>query len=158
MLVAGEIDALIYPEVPEAVRRGDPRVARIFPDPRAAEIDWFSRTGFFPIMHTVLIRRSIAEAHPWIPRELLTAFRQSKDRAFAAMADPRRVSLAWLSEAMDEQRRVLGQDPWSYDFESNRTALETVIRWSHEQGMIARRFPAEELFAASTVVDPPSYV
>jgi 4,5-dihydroxyphthalate decarboxylase len=158
MLVAGEIDALIYPEAPEAIRRGDPRVARLFPDPRAAEIDWFSRTGFFPIMHTVLVRRSVAEGDPWIPRELLTAFEASKRRAFAAMADPRRVSLAWFTEAMEEQRRVLGPDPWSYDFASNRAALETVIRWAHEQGMIARRFPAEELFAASTLAALPRYV
>ncbi len=158
MLLAGDVDALIYPEVPDAVRRGDPRVARLFPDPRSAEIDWFSRTGFFPIMHTVLIRRSIAEAHPWIPRELLTAFETSKRQAFAAMADPRRVSLAWFTEAMEEQRRVLGSDPWSYDFQLNRPALETVIRWSYEQGMISRPFPPEELFASSTLVDLPRYV
>jgi 4,5-dihydroxyphthalate decarboxylase len=158
MLVEGELDALIYPDMPDAVRRGDPRVARLFPDPRAAEIDWYGRTGFFPIMHTVLLRRSIAEAHPWIPRELLTAFEASKRRAFSAMADPRRVSLAWFSEAMEEQVRVLGPDPWSYGFEANRAALETVIRWSHEQGMIGRRFPPEELFAASTLVDLPHYV
>jgi 4,5-dihydroxyphthalate decarboxylase len=158
MLVEGELDALIYPDLPDAVRRGDPRVARLFPDPRAAEIEWYGRTGFFPIMHTVLLRRSIAEAHPWIPRELLTAFEASKRRAFAAMADPRRVSLAWFSEAMEEQTRVLGPDPWSYGFEANRATLETVIRWSHEQGMIGRRFPPEELFAASTLVDLPRYV
>ena len=158
MLVEGELEALIYPDLPDAVRRGDPRVARLFPDPRAAEIEWYGRTGFFPIMHTVLVRRSIAEAHPWIPRELLTAFEASKRRAFAAMADPRRVSLAWFSEAMEEQVRVLGPDPWSYGFEANRAALETVIRWSHEQGMIGRRFPPEELFAASTLVDLPHYV
>lgn len=158
MLIAGEIDALIYPDVPESIRRGDPRVARLFPDPRSAEIDWFSRTGFFPVMHTVLVRRSIVEAHPWIPRELLTAFETSKRRAFAAMDDPRRVSLAWFAEAMEEQRRVLGPDPWSYDFAANRPALETLIRWSHEQGMISRRFPAEELFVASTLVELPHYV
>ena len=158
MLVAGDVDALIYPDVPDAVRRGDPRVARLFPDPHSAEIDYFSRTGFFPIMHTVLIRRSIADAHPWIPRELLTAFETSKRRAFAAMTDPRRVSLAWFTEAMEEQHRILGPDPWSNNFQLNRPALETLIRWSHEQGMIGRPFPADELFAASTLVDLPHYV
>ncbi len=158
MLVTGELDALIYPDVPDAVRRGDPRVRRLFPDPRAAEMDYFARTGFFPIMHTVLIRRSIVEAHPWVAQELLTAFETSKERAFAAMADPRRVSLAWFTEALDEQRRVLGPDPWSYSFERNRQALETMIRWSHEQGMISRRFPAEELFAPSTLEDLPGYI
>jgi 4,5-dihydroxyphthalate decarboxylase len=158
MLVAGELDALIYPDVPDAVRRGDPRVRRLFPDPRAAEIDYATRTGFFPIMHTVVVRRSIVDAHPWLARELLTAFEASRARAFRAMADPRRVSLAWFSEALEEQERVLGPDPWAYDFARNRVALETVIRWSHEQGMIRRRFPAEELFAGPTLVDLPHYV
>ena len=158
LLLTGDLDALIYPDVPDPIRRGDPRVARLFPDPRRAEIDYVSRTGFFPIMHTVLIRRSIAEAHPWVPRELLTAFEVSKQRAFAAMADPRHVSLAWFAEAMEEQRRILGDDPWSYSFAANRPALDTLIRWSNEQGMIRRRFPADELFAASTLVDLPHYV
>ncbi len=92
------------------------------------------------------------------PRELLTAFETSKCRAFAAMADPRRVSLAWFTEAMEEQCRILGPDPWSNDFQLNRPALETLICWSHEQRMINRPFPAEELFAASTLVDLPHFL
>jgi 4,5-dihydroxyphthalate decarboxylase len=158
MLEAGELDALIYPELPESVRRGDPRVARLFPDPKAAEIDYVTRTGFFPLMHTVVIRREIVDANPWLPRELLVAFQASKDRAFQAMGDPRRVSLAWFAEAMAEQRRILGDDPWAYDFARNRAALETVIRWSHEQGMISHRFEPEDLFAPSTLEQPPRYV
>jgi 4,5-dihydroxyphthalate decarboxylase len=158
MLEAGALDALIYPELPEAVRRGDSHVARLFPDPKAAEIEYVTRTGFFPLMHTVVIRRAVVDANPWLPRELLVAFQASKDRAFDAMHDPRRVSLAWFGEAMAEQRRILGDDPWAYDFARNRVALETMIRWSHEQGMISRRFEPEALFARSTLEAPPRYV
>ena len=158
LLEAGELDALIYPELPDNVRRGDPRVARLFADPKAAEIDYVTRTGFFPLMHTVVIRREVAEAHPWLPRELLVAFEASKQRAFDAMRDPRRVSLAWFAEALAEQRRILGDDPWAYDFARNRAALETMIRWSHEQGLISCRFPPEALFAPSTLEPPPAYV
>jgi 4,5-dihydroxyphthalate decarboxylase len=158
MLEAGELDGLIYPELPASVRRGDPRVRRLFADPKAAEIDYVTRTGFFPLMHTVVIRREVVEANPWLSRELLAAFQASKDRAFEAMRDPRRVSLAWFAEAMAEQRRILGDDPWAYDFAPNRAALETMIRWSHEQGMISRRFSPEDLFADSTLEAPPRYV
>jgi 4,5-dihydroxyphthalate decarboxylase len=158
MLVEGALDALIYPELPNSVRRGDPRVARLFTDPKTAEIDYATRTGFFPLMHTVVIRRDMADANPWLPRELLVAFEASKQRAFDAMRDPRRVSLAWFAEAMAEQHHVLGDDPWAYDFGRNRAALETMIRWAHEQGMISRRFEPEALFAASTLESPPYYV
>jgi 4,5-dihydroxyphthalate decarboxylase len=158
MLEAGDLDALIYPELPEAVRYGDPRVARLFPETKAAEVAYVQRTGYFPLMHTVVIRQALADAHPWLPRELLAAFQASKQRAFARMRDPRRISLAWFAEALAEQRRILGDDPWAYDFERNRSALETMIRWSHEQGMIRRRFDPEELFHPSTLTDLPHYV
>jgi 4,5-dihydroxyphthalate decarboxylase len=158
MLETGDLDALIYPELPGSVRRGDPRVALLFPETKAAEIEYVTRTGFFPLMHTVVIQREVADANPWLPRELLVAFQASKDRAFDSMGDPRRVSLAWFAEAMAEQRRILGDDPWAYDFGRNRVALETMIRWSHEQGLISRRFDPEELFAPSTLESPPRYV
>jgi 4,5-dihydroxyphthalate decarboxylase len=105
-----------------------------------------------------VIRRDLADANPWLPRELLVAFEASKQRAFDAMRDPRRVSLAWFAEAMAEQRHILGDDPWAYDFGRNRAALETMIRWAHEQGMISRRVEPEALFAASTLESPPQYV
>jgi 4,5-dihydroxyphthalate decarboxylase len=158
LLEAGELDGLIYPELPDSIRRGDPRVARLFPDTKAAEIEHVTRTGFFPLMHTVVIRRPIVEAHPWLPRELLTAFEASRALAFERMRDPRRVSLAWFAEALAEQRRVLGDDPWAYDFARNRAGLEMMIRWSHEQAMIARPFAPEELFHPSVLTDPPLYV
>ena len=158
MLLGGELDALIYPDPVDAVDRGDPRVARLFPDSKAAEIDHFQRTGLFPLMHTVVIRRPILDEHPWVARNILDAFEISKRRAFEAMRDPRRVSLAWFREALAEQERILGPDPWSYDFEANRVGLETMIRWAHEQGLISRSFPAADLFAPTTLTRLPAYV
>lgn len=158
LVTTGELDALIYPELPEAVRRGDPRLKRLFSDPKQAEIEYVARTGLFPIMHTVVLRRDLAEAHPWLPRELLAAFEASKRQAFERMRDPRQVSLAWFREALEEQRRILGPDPWSYAFEPHRVAIETMIRWSYEQGMIGLRFPPEDLFWPSTLTGLPHYV
>jgi 4,5-dihydroxyphthalate decarboxylase len=158
MLERGDLDALIYPEVPAAFQRGDPRVRTLFADPKAAEIAWFGTTGFFPIMHTVVIKDSIAAAHPWMPRNLLLAFRASKDLAFQRAIDPRRISLAWVAQLIDEQRRILGDDPWSYAFEPNRRLLAQMIRWSHQQGMISREFDPEDLFFPATRDELPTYV
>jgi 4,5-dihydroxyphthalate decarboxylase len=158
MLADGALDALLYPETPESIRGGDPRVAPLFPDAKRLEIAYAQRTGFFPIMHTVVVQQRLVEAHPWLPEELLGAFRRSKDAAFARMADPRRVSLAWFHDAMEEQTRILGPDPWSYEFEPNRMMIETMIRWAHEQGMIRAPFDARDLFVPATLEAPPVYV
>lgn len=157
MLVRGDLDALIYPEIPNPITSGDPRVRRLFDDPKTEEIRYFETTGFFPIMHTVVIRRRVVEDHPWLPRNLLLAFRASKDLAFRQALDPRRISLAWVAQAIDEQQRILGSDPWCYEFEPNRAALEQMIRWSREQGIIRTEFAPEELFVPSTLDELPGY-
>ena len=151
LLLAGQLDALILPDVPEQIDRGDPRIRRLFPDPKQADIDYYARTGCFPIMHTVVLRRSLHEANPWLAAELLIALRESKDRAFSEMHDPRRVSLAWLIEAREEQERILGADPWAYGLEANRRPLETMLRYAQEQGLTRRALSPEELFVPSTL-------
>lgn len=152
-LRAGRLDALIYPQAP---RQQD--VRRLFPDPKAAEIDYHRRTGIFPIMHAVVIRRELVEKMPWLAREVLEAFRRSKDQAFEALRDPRRVSLAWLRETLEEQEAVLGTDPWAYEFPRNRSTLETLIRYAHEQGFVPEAFPPEELFVSTSLDTLPTYV
>lgn len=158
MLEEGEVDALIYPEMPGAVLRGDPRVTRLFPDYKAEEMAHYTKTGFFPIMHTVVIKRELLDDNAWIAVNMLEAFRASKDLAFRKMEDPRSISLAWVRDLIEEQRRVLGSDPWCYQFEPNRKAIEAMIRWSHEQGMIPEIFPAESLFVPAALDELPHYV
>lgn len=158
MLRRSELDALIYPELPVDAGKPGSGIRRLFPDPKRAEIAYFRRTGNFPIMHTVVMRSELVDRLPWAARELLAAFRASKDRAFERMRDPRSVSLAWLREALAEQSDILGTDPWSYELEANRVPLETIIRYAHEQGMLPRPIPPADLFVASTVEDLPAYV
>ena len=71
---------------------------------------------------------------------------------------PRATSLAWVSDLLDEQRTVLGHDPWCYAFGPNRENLATAIRWAHEQGLIDHPFPPEDLFVPSTLDVLPTYV
>jgi 4,5-dihydroxyphthalate decarboxylase len=158
MLVDGELAGLMYPELPPSFRAGDPRVQRLWPDAKAEEQRFFQSTGIFPIMHTVVIRESLLEQFPWLALNLVHAFRRAKDRAWQQMEDPRRVSLAWFREALEEQRGVLGPDPWPYDLPNNRAALDAICRYACEQALTTDVLSPEDLFHPASLDDPPQYV
>lgn len=159
MLLDGEVDALIHPEIPSAFKQGDPRIRRLFPDAKAEEQRYFRATGLFPLMHTVVIKEDLLARCPWVATAMVKAFRESKELAWRQMEDPRRVSLAWLRDLIEEQREILGRDPWPYDLPSNRAALETMIRYAHRHGMIREAVPPEALFfPPSLEVMPVGYV
>jgi 4,5-dihydroxyphthalate decarboxylase len=146
MLAEGKLDALLHSDLIEGLGR-DPRVGRLFPDYKAEEISYFRKTEIFPIMHVMAIRAEIAERHRWIPVNLYNAFNQSKTAAMKRMENPRIVPLAWYREAWEEQDEILGRDPWEYGLSPrNRKNLDTLVGYSHEQGLISRRIALEELF------------
>ncbi len=156
LLLAGEIDAMIAVEgVPPALV-GRPEVHRLFPDYRAVEIDYYRRTGLFPIMHTVVVRAALLAAHPWLAVNLVEAFRAAKQRGYAYARFPRVSSLAWFPVYQEEERAVLGPDPYPYNFADNRAAIAAMCAYSDEQGMVSRLFAPEELFAPSTLDYPES--
>lgn len=146
MLLEGEVDALIHPEIPSAFKGGDPRMRRLFPAAKAEEQRYYAATGIFPLMRTVVITEGLLARAPWVATALLKAFRESKDLAWKQMEDPRRVSLAWLRDLIEEQRETLGPDPWPYDLPSNEKALETMIRYAHRHGMIREPMAPDALF------------
>lgn len=151
-LAAGEIDALFTAHVPSSYYES-PDVDRLFPDYKAAELDYFRRTGIFPIMHVIVIRRSILEDHPWLASSLYKAFEQARATAYADLKyrSALMVMLPWLSDHVDETVEALGDDYWSYGVEENRHTLDTFLRYSHSQGLSKRRFAPEDLFAESTL-------
>jgi 4,5-dihydroxyphthalate decarboxylase len=146
MLLEGELEAAIYPETLPSVRSGAAKVGLLFPDAKKAEQEYYRASGIFPIMHTVVIRDSVLERHPWVAVSVMQAFEQAKQLCYRHMQDPRNLALVWASEVLREQREALGADPWPYGLEPNRKALEAVVRYEHEQGMIAKRPAVEELF------------
>lgn len=153
----GELDALIYPEVPDVLGQPD-GLRRLFPDSRAEEEAYFRSTGNFPIMHTVVLRGELVAENPWLAGDMLTAFRASKDAALAAVSDPRRVALAWARDTYEAQRALMGDDPWAYDAERSRQCLETVFRYAQEQLIVDAAPAVEEIFPIMTRGDAPSYV
>jgi len=158
MLVRGALGAVIYPEILPSFAAGHPNVRHLFEDYKAEEIRYYRKTGVFPIMHTVVIRRELVDRHPWLPQSVLKGFEASKRHAYRRMLDPRRISLAWVLPLMEEQRVVMGDDPWPYTLEANRTALETLIGYAFEEGCIAARPAVDELFFESTHDALPAYL
>jgi 4,5-dihydroxyphthalate decarboxylase len=147
MLLAGELDAVLHPDLIKPIRDKDPRVGRLFPNYKADEAAWFKKTGIFPIMHVVGLRQEIVDKYPWVPVNMFAAFNDAKAVAMKRMENPRIVPLAWYREAWEEQEDLLGRDPWEYGLtDRNRHTLETLGGYSHEQGLIKRRIPLDELF------------
>ena len=149
MLAEGELDALLHSDLIKPLLDRDPRVARLFPDHKDEEMRYVRKTGIFPIMHVLGLKREIIERHPWIAINLYNAFTEAKAIAMRRMANPRLVPLAWYREVWEEQDALLGSDPWEYGLSArNRTTLETLVGYSHEQGLIRRLIPLDELFVS----------
>ena len=147
MLVEGDLDALIHPELIQPILNKDRRVTRLFPAYRELEINYFKRTGIFPIMHTTAIKQDVVDKHPWVPINLMQAFEDSKNAAYKRMENPRIVPLAWFRHFLEEQDEILGADPWVYGLgDSNRKNLETLMQYSQEQGLLGRKMSLDELF------------
>jgi 4,5-dihydroxyphthalate decarboxylase len=153
MLEAGEIDGFIGPRVPSCCERGHPDVGWLFADPVAAAKDYFKRTGIFPIMHLVGVRRALVERHPWLPAAALKAFEQAKNIAVERLADTSsaKVTLPFVEERLKEARELMGRDFWSYGVDANRKVLETFLRHHHGQGLSPRLVKVEELFYPATL-------
>ena len=152
LLAEGAIDGFIAPR-PPAVPNGTPNIGWLFPDPVAAAKDYFKRTGIFPIMHLVGVRRDLAEQHPWLPGAVLKAFEQAKVVALAQLSDTSatKVTLPFIEERLSEARALMGEDFWSYGVEANRKTLDTFLRHHHAQGLSPRLVTAEELFHPGTL-------
>jgi 4,5-dihydroxyphthalate decarboxylase len=149
MLAEGEIDALITAVRPACFSNSAPNVGRLFPEFRAAEEAYYRKTGMFPIMHLMGVRRSLAEAHPWLPGSVLKACLEARKiaREELGLTGMFYSMLPWLPDDLSRAQAVMGPDMWPYGVAANRKELEAMLRWSHEQGLAPRHGTIEELFA-----------
>lgn len=152
MLESGELDAVIGARAPSCFLRGAPRVGRLFPNYRDVEEDYFRRTGIFPIMHIVGVRKALAEQHPWLPLNVYKGFLQAKAIAAKYLDEVNflAVMLPWMVAEHQRMRELMGADYWPYGLEANRRTLEALCRYSFEQGLSARLVRPEELFDPGT--------
>lgn len=147
MLIDGDVDALFHAAEPKAFTEGNPKIQRLFADPRTTERDYFARTGIFPIMHAVAMKNDIIDANPWLPEVVFNAYSRAKQLQYEQM----RMgwifgTLPWYGQELEETRSVMGENFWPYGIEANRKTLEALFQYSQEQGLARKRLTVEELF------------
>ncbi len=153
MIESGEIDALMSPRMPSCFLSGSQKVRRLFPDYKRVEMDYFRKTGLFPLMHLMVIRMGVYEKNPWVAQSLYKAFCEAKDLCFSKIYDSNvlRTSLPWTLADYEETRLLMGEDYWPYGFAAHRHGLETLQSYLLEQGLIKNSLDLEKLFAPNTL-------
>jgi len=151
MLLDGELDAMVIPDLIPAILQGNPQVGRLLSDVKADERAYYQISGHFPIMHDIVFKRSLLDQHPWAANALLDAVAQSRRRYLEWMAQPHRLSFAWARELLDEERAVFGPDQWTDGFRANREQLAIMCRCAQEDGMTAEVVDPADLFVESTL-------
>jgi 4,5-dihydroxyphthalate decarboxylase len=151
MLAKGEIDALLSARAPSCFLAGDPNVARMFPNYPEVEEAYFKKTGLFPIMHAIGIRKTLVEKHPWLAVSVYKAFLEAKRICMDEMGQigHLHVTQPWSVFEYERLKRVMGEDYWAYGAHENKLPLETLMRYSFEQGLAPRKIPLDEMFAKS---------
>ncbi|MGI9475001.1 MAG: ABC transporter substrate-binding protein [Rubripirellula sp.] len=153
MIIAGEVDALITAIEPKAYSEGHPKVRRLFPNVAATEKEYFRKTGVFPIMHAVAVRKDFADANPGLPSAIFSMYSRAKQAAYDDLGSvgALRVSLPWASQELQDTKALMGDNFWKYGVDANRKELELAMRYVHEQGLAKRRLSVEEVFHPSTL-------
>jgi len=152
LLLRGEVDALFSAVIPDAFRRGDPRIRRLFPDCRTEVEGYFRSTQIFPITHTIVMGESLYRRAPWVAERLVAAFREAhKQCEDFYLADPKHLTLPRAVFILEEERATFGADLWSHGVSPNRHVLETFVRYAHEQGYIPEPLSLDQLFPDNTL-------
>lgn len=153
MLDDGEVDAMFTARTPSSFSKGSPNVARLFENYREVEGKYYQKTGIFPIMHTIIIKREVYQKNPWIAVNLYKAFCRAKEIATNGYMETAalHVTLPWVNSEVEYTQKLLGKDWWPYGLDRNRKTLETFLRYHHEQGLSERLMTVEELFAPETL-------
>jgi 4,5-dihydroxyphthalate decarboxylase len=152
MLEEREIDAIYAPRAPSTLHTNPAKVRRLFPDYAAVEREYYRKTGIFPIMHTMVIRRALYEENPWVAQSLYKAFVIAKQEACRDLHEVAalKVTLPWLGSHLEDTEKLMGNDFWPYGLVANERALDTFLRYSWEQGLSRRKLAPRELFAPET--------
>ena len=100
-------------------------------------------------MHCVVIRTELVERHPWLPASLFRALTDAKQAAYADLESVAAyaATLIWLPAELETERQILGPDHWPYGVAANRTTIDAMLGYIHEQGLTDRRVDVAELFA-----------
>jgi 4,5-dihydroxyphthalate decarboxylase len=147
MLNNGDLDALISVGIPKGYERNNAKIRRLFENWPEVEELYYRKNKIFPIMHSLLLRRSAYEKNPWLANSLVKAFSEAKELAYKTLRVPAdTISCAWIGKMLEKQSEVLGSDPYPYNLSDNRKEIETLLKYQMEQGIIGKEMCQEELF------------
>lgn len=148
-----DIDVVMGPEDLVSTSFAPANWHRLFPDHAQREREYYLRTGFFPIMHCVAMRRDVYEANPWIARSLVDAFETAKQWGYRRLRDlsAPAIAIPGLEQSLEDLDAVFGGDAFRYGFEANLPILSAMARYSHEQGLADREVHPAEIFAPETL-------
>lgn len=155
LLATGEIDCAIIARPPTCFLEGHPDVERLFPDYIEMEEDYYERTKVWPIMHIIAMRRQILDENPWVARNLLNAFQESKRRSIERLLDPAvsRYPVPWLATYAHKMRDMFHGDLFPYGIEENRPTWEQMALYTYQQGIAHRQFKPEDIFPTGIMTD-----
>lgn len=153
MLADGELDGVIGPRAPSCFDLAHPNVSWLFPDPTAVATDWYKRTGIFPIMHVLGLRKELVEEHPFLAAAAVKVFTQAKAIALHKLSDTSatKVTLPFVEERLRQARQLMGDDFWSYGIDASRPTLDAFLSAHHAQGLSKRPLRPEDLFHPSSM-------
>ncbi|HUF41886.1 MAG TPA: PhnD/SsuA/transferrin family substrate-binding protein [Verrucomicrobiae bacterium] len=164
MLVKNELDAAAinspWKNLPSFIGRshripgidGDwSKVKLLFSDRLAEGRRFFQKWGFLPVNHAYTIRGDIYKKYPWVAFNLYSAFVKAKQHFNARLGDSIPSALFFGKEYLAMTQEIFGNDPYPYGVKNNRAMLDTLINFSHEQGLIVKKPSVEDLFARSTL-------
>jgi 4,5-dihydroxyphthalate decarboxylase len=148
LLLRGEIDTLIPPNIVPSFRAKDPRIRRVFKDPRATVNEYFRRTKIFPITHTLVVRQALFDEHPWLVASLLDAFSEAETVCRKSYDYAKRLAFPSAVLILEEEEKIFGDNPWGHGLTpENQVVLEKFVQYAEEQGYIPYRPQLSELFA-----------
>jgi 4,5-dihydroxyphthalate decarboxylase len=152
MLEDGDLDGIVSPRMPSCQARGAPNIGWLFPDTKAAATDYFRRTRIFPIMHLLGVRKTLVEAHPWLPGAALKAFTKAKAIAVERLADlsASKITLPFIEDELVAVRALMGEDFWPYGVDANRHVIDAFLGHHQRQGLSHAALKAADLFHPST--------
>jgi 4,5-dihydroxyphthalate decarboxylase len=110
-------------------------------------VRYYKKTGLLPINHGMVIRRELAERHPWVVLNVLKAFERANAIAEQERLEHSQYHIDTGLVAGDGLRTPLVK----HGVKANRLVLETAAQYSQEQGLTSRRVKLEEIFAPSAM-------
>lgn len=149
LLLSGEIDALVQPDLPHAWLDGSGRVTRLFASYATEERAFYRETRLFPLMHAIVIKKSVLTRYPWVATSLYDAFARSRSLYAASIRESHRLSLAW--PPVEEERAFFGRDPFAPGFSANSHDVQGMLNYAREQGLVSRPLAPTDLFAPGTL-------